>query len=469
MARFGVDDGSARRVLAALTSRGADRAELYFQRSESNSIQMKDGIVDGAFSNIEQGVGLRVVHGEQVGYAFTEDLSEASMKSAALTASAIAKAQPLQAPASWHHQTEKSGYYQIALPWSETGIEQKLPLIRQLEKYARAADPAVHKVSVNWIDGHEEITIVDHLGRISTDLRPMANLRITVTAKKGEALESNGSSISSRHGIEWFTPQRLEALAKQAVDSTIILFDARRPPAGELPVLLSAGASGILLHEAIGHGLEADFNRKKVSIYADKLGKKIAPDFVTIVDDGTINHERGALNIDDEGTPTERTVLVDRGVLASYLHDEISAKLYKTKSTGSGRRQSYRHVPLPRMRCTQMLNGPHSREEIIASIKGTGIIADRFTNGQVDIGPGDYTFYIKNGWLVENGKVTAPLRDTNIIGNGPESLRRITMAAGDSRLDDGGWTCGKSGQMVPVSQGLPSVLVSKMTVGGKNA
>jgi TldD protein len=248
----------------------------------------------------------------------------------------------------------------------------------------------------------------------------------------------------------------------------MVLFDAKRPPAGELPVILAAGASGILLHEAIGHGLEADFNRKGTSIYSTMLGQKIAPDFCTIVDDAEVANERGALNVDDEGNETERTVLVENGVLRSYLHDQISADHYKLKSTGSGRRQSYRHVPLPRMRCTYMTNGPHSREEVIAAVKGTGIIAETFTNGQVQIGAGDYTFYIKNGWLVEDGKITAPIKDVNIIGNGPESLKRITMAANDSKLDTGGWTCGKDGQGVPVSQGLPTVLVSKMTVGGEN-
>ncbi len=247
----------------------------------------------------------------------------------------------------------------------------------------------------------------------------------------------------------------------------MVLFDARRPQAGELPVVLAAGASGILLHEAIGHGMEADFNRKNISIYSEMLGKKIAPDFVTIVDDGTMDNERGSLNVDDEGNEAQRTVLVENGVLVSYLHDHISARHYGVAPTGSGRRESYRHPPMPRMRATYMENGPHTKDEIIASVKN-GIIAETFTNGQVQIGAGDYTFYIKNGWLIEDGKVTAPIKDTNIIGNGPETLRAVTMAANDSKLDTGGWTCGKDGQGVPVSQGLPTVLVSSMNVGGEN-
>jgi TldD protein len=300
------------------------------------------------------------------------------------------------------------------------------------------------------------------------DRRPMARMWVQITAEKGGETQSHGSNIAGRREIDWFTEDNLKQVTKEAVDRTMILFEARRPPAGELPVVLAAGASGILLHEAIGHGLEADFNRKGTSIYSTMLGKSIAPDFVTIVDNGTLDNERGALNVDDEGNETENTVLVENGVLRSYLHDRISARHYNVKPTGSGRRQSFRHVPIPRMRCTYMENGPHTRDEIIASVKGTGIIAETFTNGQVQIGAGDYTFYIKNGWLIEDGKVTAPIKDTNIIGNGPESLERVTMAADDGKLDTGGWTCGKSGQGVPVSQGLPTVLVSKMTVGGEN-
>ena len=236
----------------------------------------------------------------------------------------------------------------------------------------------------------------------------------------------------------------------------------------ELPVVLAAGASGILLHEAIGHGMEADYNRKRVSIYADMLGKEVAAPFVTIVDDGTLEGERGALNVDDEGEPAGRTVLVDRGVLVGYMHDGISARAYGVAPTGSGRRQSFRHPPLPRMRCTTMEPGPHTREEIIRSVK-RGVLAETFTNGQVQIGAGDYTFYIKNGWLIEDGRITAPIKDVNIIGTGPETLRRITMVADDAKLDTGGWSCGKRGQSVPVSLGMPTVLVSHLTIGGENA
>jgi TldD protein len=469
LAWFGVDEAMLRRVMAELTSRGATHADAYFQHSRSNSLVMEDGIISRASSNIEQGVGLRVVVGDQVGFAFTEELTEPAMLAAARTAAAIASGAPGPRPAQLAIHAPARGYYEVAVPWSEIGVDRKLPRIQKAEALARAGDPSIKKVAVYWDDIEERVMIVNRDGRIVTDERPMAILWISVTAEQRGVTQTNSANIAGRRGFDWFDDDTLRKVTREAVDRTMVLFDARRPPAGELPVILAAGASGILLHEAIGHGLEADFNRKGTSIYASMLGQKIAPEFVTIVDDAMLGHERGALNVDDEGNDTERTVLVEDGVLRSYLHDQISADHYKHRPTGSGRRESYRHAPMPRMRCTFMLDGPHTRDEVIAAVKGTGIIAETFTNGQVQIGAGDYTFYIKNGWLVEGGKVTAPIKDVNIIGNGPESLRRIELAANDGRLDTGGWTCGKSGQSVPVSTGLPTVLVSKMTVGGENA
>ena len=321
---------------------------------------------------------------------------------------------------------------------------------------------------VYWSDSEERVLVADSRGHVHTDVRPQTRMWVSLSAKKGDEVQSGAANIAGRQGFDWFTDERLRMVAKQAVDRTMVLFDARRPPAGTMPVVLSAGASGILLHEAIGHGMEADFNRKGVSIYSDMLGEQVGPDFVNIVDSGVIDGERGALNFDDEGQPCERTVLVENGRLASYLHDSISARHYGVAPTGSGRRQSFRHTPMPRMRCTYMEDGPHTRDEIIAAVDN-GIIAETFTNGQVQIGAGDFTFYVKNGWLIEGGKVTAPIKDCNIIGNGPAALRAVTMAANDSKLDTGGWTCGKDGQSVPVSQGLPTMLVSELVVGGDDA
>ena len=464
LAWFGIDRALLQRVLAALGSRGATHGEVYLQHSRSSWLAMEDGIIGRASTGIEQGAGLRVVVGDQVGYAYTEDLSEEALLAAARTASAIAAGTTPVAPV---ELVGRAGgdRYALAVPWSAVKLDDKLSLVARTEEMARAKDPAIRKVSVNFADSEEKVLVADLSGNIVVDERPMSRIWVNVTATKGDETQSNSSNLAGRRGVDWYTEERLGEVTTQAVDRTMILFDAVRPKPGEHPVVLAAGASGILLHEAIGHGMEADFNRKGVSIYSEMIGRKVAPDFVTIVDDGTQPGERGALNVDDEGTPAGKTVLVRDGILESYLHDRISAAHYGIAATGSGRRESFRHAPMPRMRSTYMENGPHSADEILAGIE-YGIVADTFTNGQVQIGAGDFTFFVKNGWLVEKGKKTAPIKDVNIIGNGPEALERVTMVANDSRLDTGGWTCGKDGQSVPVSQGMPTVLVSRLTVGG---
>ncbi len=464
---FGVDQAVVARVMSELTSRGADAADLYFQHSRNNSLTLEDGIVSSANSGIQQGVGLRVVIGEQTGYAFTEDLTLPSMLAAARTASAIASGSQIVTPQSFN-PLKTGDLYTTTVAWADVGVEQKLPVMKFVEQKAKSSDAAIEKVAVYWSDGEERVMIATLDGNLVTDHRPMARVTVVVTAKKGEETQTGYSNIAAREEFSWFSEDRLSTMVGEAVDRTMIQFEARRPPAGEMPVILASGASGILLHEAIGHGMEADFNRKGTSIYSDMIGKKVAEPFVTVVDQADIPRERGALNYDDEGNKAGRTVMVEDGILKSYLHDEISAKQYGIKPTGSGRRESYQHSPMPRMSCTFMEDGPHTKDEIIAAVDH-GIICETYTNGQVQIGAGDYTFYVKNGWLVEGGKVTAPIKDVNIIGNGPESLKRITMVANDARLDTGGWTCGKNGQSVPVSQGIPTVLVSKMTVGGENA
>jgi TldD protein len=468
LAWFAIDQERIAKVMAELTAHGADHAELYFQHSRANAVSLEDGIVNAAHVTVDLGVGLRVVVGDRVGYSYTEDLALPAMLSAARSAAAIARGGSSTTPQSWT-SVPAGSFYEIGVPWSEVDIEDKMPILRRVADLAKAGDAAIEKVRVGWQDMDEHVLIATLEGRLVMDRRPMTRLNVEVTARRGKQTQSNGSNLAARRGIDFYDDAHLEKVAREAVDRTMVLFDARQPKPGEQPVVLTAGASGILLHEAIGHGMEADFNRKNTSIYSSMIGKRIAPEFVTIVDDGTMEHERGALNFDDEGTPCERTVLVEGGILTSYLHDRISAKHYKmAQSTGSGRRESFRHPPLPRMRCTTMLDGPHSREEIIAQVRN-GIIAETFTNGEVQIGAGDFTFYIKNGWLVEDGKITAPIRDANIIGNGPDVLEKVAMAANDSKLDTGGWTCGKHGQGVPVSQGLPTVLVSSMTVGGRHA
>ncbi len=464
---FGVDEAILAKVFAELLAQGAEYGDLFFEQSRRASVSMEDGIISHASTSVDRGVGLRAIVGDQTGYAFSEDLDLASMVQAARTAASIAKGGGCDVPQGFKSR-EFSDLYRIGTAWEDVEVDVKLPLLSFVDKTCRALDSAINKVSVSWANTDTRVLVVTSEGIVQADRRPMALVAASVTAEKNGEMQSGQASLSLRQGIEYFTDERLEAVCRDAVGRTMILYEAIKPPAGEMPVVLTAGASGILLHEAIGHGMEADFNRKGTSIFSTMIDKRVAEDCVTIVDSALHPNERGALNFDDEGNPTERTVLIEEGTMRSYLHDRLSAKHYDLPSTGSGRRQSFRHTPLPRMRCTYMENGPHTRDEIIASVK-QGIIAETFTNGQVAIGAGDFTFYIKNGWLIEDGKVTAPIKDVNIIGNGPEALARITMVADDMKIDSGGWTCGKEGQMVPVSQGLPTALVSKLTVGGEDA
>jgi TldD protein len=327
----------------------------------------------------------------------------------------------------------------------------------------------VKKVSLNLSDEHGAVLIADSTGRLVEDLQPMSSLGLSCVAEdKNGKRQQNGYTVAGRIGFDFYAEDRLSRLVREAVARTTVLFDAVQPDAGEMQVVMAAGASGILLHEAMGHGMEADFNRKNVSIYSDKIGKSVANAAVTIIDDGTRANDRGAINVDDEGNVAQKTTLVDKGVLATYIHDSISAKHYKVPGTGSGRRESYKFAPLPRMRSTYMANGPNSKDEIIASVK-KGIYCTNFTNGQVKIGAGDFTFYVKNGYLIEDGKLTKPITDVNIIGNGPKVLEKIDMVAGDLAFDEGGWVCGKDGQGVPVSLGMPTVRVAQITVGGRKA
>ena len=381
---FGLDEASIRKAMAVLTSRGADHADIYFQHTRSNSVRYQDGIIASATTHVVQGVGMRVVIGDQVGYAYTDELTQEALERTAKSAALFARGSARELPETFA-RSARPDRYALEVPWSQVGVDLKLPLIEQVATMAKASDPTIDKVNVSWSDSEERVLVATLDGRVVTDERPMTRLRVGLTAVKNGEKQSNSSNLAARAGLDFYTDERLAQVVSEARDRTLILFDARRPNAGEMPVVLAAGASGILLHEAIGHGMEADFNRKNTSIYSEMLGKKIAPDFVTIVDDGTLDNERGSLNVDDEGNEAQRTTLVEKGVLVSYLHDRISAKHYGVAPTGSGRRESYRHAPLPRMRATYMEDGPHSRDEIVQSVKN-GIIAETFTNGQVQIG-----------------------------------------------------------------------------------
>ncbi len=465
-ARFGVTELMIAEALGAALSRGGDYADVFFQHRVSNDLALEDGAVNRAFTTVELGVGVRVVKGDQTGYGYSEDLSPAALEACARTAAAIADGPSRAAPQRFHVPGRLPQRYPLRVPWEDIRPEQKLPVLDGVNARVFAADPRVKKVTVYFRDESGAVLLADSQGRIIEDLQPMTLLYVSCLAEDKGRREQGGYNVAGRAGFEFYAPDRLDRVVREAVGRTTILFEAAPPPAGEMPVVLAAGSSGILLHEAIGHGMEADFNRKNVSIYADKIGKPVAKPFVNIVDDATNENARGAINVDDEGNDAGRTQLVENGVLATYLHDSISARHYGVAPTGNGRRQGYQFAPMPRMRATYMLPGPHAREEILASVK-KGIYCQNFTNGQVNIGAGDFTFYVTNGYLIEDGKLTRPIKDVNIIGNGPKVLEQVDMVSDDLQIDEGGWTCGKDGQSVPVSQGLPTVRVSSMTVGGR--
>ncbi|MCD6249618.1 MAG: TldD/PmbA family protein, partial [candidate division Zixibacteria bacterium] len=464
MNHFGVSREMIRKIMGIALEKGGDYCDLFFQHASSSYVALEDDIVNRAYTNVDFGVGIRVVRGDQTGYSFTEEITEKAMKTAARTAASIShSATPGAVATLGHHPTPD--FYPVGTKWEDVGLDQRIPAVEQINRAMHAADKRVIKTNASFSDNNSYIMVATSDGRIVCDYQPMISLAGSCTAEMDGRRESNGFNLCGRHGIEFVTSESLDRIGIEAVNRTIGLFDAVMPAAGEMPVVLAAGSSGILLHEAIGHGMEADFNRKGVSIFADKIGKKVAEPFVNIVDDGTNPGVRGSINVDDEAYDTQKTYLVKDGILESYLHDRISAKFYGVSRTGSGRRQSFRYHPIPRMRNTYMTDGPHGIEEIIRNVK-KGIYVSQFTNGQVHIGAGDYTFYVKGGNLIEDGKITAPIKDVNLIGNGPDTLTKVTMAANDMKMAEGGWTCGKNGQSIPVSMGLPTILVSAITVGG---
>jgi TldD protein len=465
---FEVTPELLRKVIKTAMSKGGDYADLYFEHTISNYSNLEDGKVNQASSNIAYGVGIRVLKGDQTGYAFTEVITPEAMLKAANTAASIANDATAKKITENITEYSSPNLYPVAVSWEDTSIKQKIPYLERVNEKIFALDSKVNKVNASVGDTTSYIMFYNSEGLLACDYRPLVYLSVSCVMEKDGRIENSYVSRSSRKGSEFLTNEMVDNLAKEAVDKANLQFLAGKPRAGEMEVVMSPGESGILLHEAIGHAFEADFNRKKTSIFSDKLNKKVAEDFITIVDDGTLPGDRGSLNFDDEGNPTENTVIVNNGILTNYLHDRISAAFYKVKPTGNGRRQSFRFIPVPRMRCTRMENGPHKPEEIIASVKN-GIYVDNFSNGQVNIGAGDFTFFVKAGYIIENGKLTMPIKDINIIGNGPQALADIVMAGDDAKLADGTWTCGKDGQSVPVTMGLPTVKIRKLVVGGINA
>jgi TldD protein len=463
-AHFGVDEQTIKQVMAAALEKGGDYCDIFFQHAMSNSVVLEDDLINRASSNVDFGVGIRVLEGDQTGYSFTEEITPQAMKLAAKTAANIASEGKNAPPQKLDfHQTPE--YYLVDQPWHEIGIDQKIPCLQKLNKMMRDGDSRIIKTQAYFLDYTSWILLANSAGRIVCDYRPMTRVYAMCTAEKDGRKEENYESFGGRRGLEIYSDEFLADIASSAVRKTIDLFEATEMIGCEMEVVLAPGDSGIILHEAIGHGMEADFNRKGESVFADKIGKPVAKSFVSIVDDGTLPFHRGSINVDDEGNDTQKTYLVKDGVLLTYLHDHISSKHYGVNPTGNGRRQSFRHVPIPRMTNTYMLNGPHTREEIIASTK-KGLYAEAFTNGEVNIGPGDFTFYLKSGYMIENGKLTKPVKDVNIIGNGPDVLNKITMVGNDLHVKESAGTCGKAGQSCPVTDGMPTTKVSAITVGG---
>lgn len=464
---FEVSPEMLRKVLQAAMAKGGDYADLFFEHKVYNSLALEDGKVNRAYSNVDFGVGIRVLKGDQTGFAFSEDLSlDAMIKAAKMSAIIASEANTFNKP----HFNEKvpADFYKIEQKWENVSVKDKVPYLQAANDKLFALDSKVIKAKVFQTDETAYTLFVSSEGVMTHDYRPMVTFGIVSIMKRGEQIENAYAARAFRKGFEFMSNDLIDLLAKEAVDKTNILFDATKPKAGEMPVVMGAGGSGILLHEAIGHTFEADFNRKGTSIFSDKMGKKVAESFVNIVDDGTLPNDRGAINIDDEGFAVEKTYLVKDGILNSYIHDRISAKYYGVTPTGNGRRESFRNIPLPRMRSTYMENGPHSTADIISSVD-YGVYVDNFSNGQVKIGAGDFTFFVKSGYLIEKGKLTDPIKDINIIGNGPQALADITMVANDFKADNGTWSCGKAGQTVPVTLGLPTAKIKKLTVGGNNA
>lgn len=452
------------KLITVALSAGGDYADIYFEHTTANELALRDGEVNAAGSHIDYGVGIRVLSGDKTGYAFTEITNMEEMLRAASTASKIASGEIISKGPANVTVSKTANYYPVINDWNRTAISNKIPFLQKLNSAIFSSDTRVNKVMGRISDSTTEILFFNSLGEIFTDYRPMATMTVLCVMEENGRFENASVSRSYRMGSEFLTDNLIKEISEEAVSRCAFLFEAEQPKGGEMPVVMGSGSSGILLHEAIGHAFEADFNRQNISIFSDKLGKKICNEEISVVDDGTIKWNRGSVNIDDEGIPGQKTYMVKDGVLNSYLHDRISASFYNTAPTGNGRRESFRYMPLPRMRATYMENGKSKEIDIIKSVK-KGIFVDNFSNGQVQIGAGDFTFFVKSGWLIENGKLTKPVKDFNIIGNGPEALSNIVAVANNFRIDNGSWTCGKE-QYCPVSCGMPSVLISSLNVGG---
>lgn len=459
-----LDVAKLQNVLGDMMSHKIDYADLYFQYSRSESWGLEEGQVKSGNFSIDQGVGVRAVSGEKTAFAYSDDITFSALQEAAKATKAIASLGGEQT-ASSVIKREASQLYLPQDPIASLSAEAKVKLLERLESFARKLDPRISQVTASIAGEYEVVMVIRHDGVMAADVRPLVRLSINVIAESNGRREQGSSGGGGRFNYSYFTDDILQDYAQKAVHQAIVNLDARPAPAGSMTVVLGAGWPGILLHEAIGHGLEGDFNRKGSSAFSNMIGQQVAARGITIVDDGTIQNRRGSLSMDDEGNPTNRTVLIEDGILRGYIQDTLNARLMNMPVTGNARRESYAHIPMPRMTNTYMLNGTLPPEEIIKSVK-KGLYAANFGGGQVDITSGKFVFSAAEAYMIEDGKITYPVKGATLIGNGPEVLKRVSMIGNDMSLDSGVGTCGKEGQSVPVGVGQPTLKIDSLTVGG---
>jgi TldD protein len=452
-------------TLGSVMRGGVDYADLYFQVSRNESWMLEDGIIREGSFNLEQGVGVRASSGEKTGFAYSDELLLPALQQAAGAARAIARHGQDKRVKAWERSLP-APLYSAADPTSSITDAQKTALLLELDASTRALDPRVEQVMISLASSQDLVLVAASDGTLAADVRPLVRLNVTVILEENGQREQGFSGGGARTGLQYFIDGDLPLqYAKEAVRLAAVQLEADAAPAGTMPVVLGPGWPGVLLHEAVGHGLEGDFNRKGVSAFSGKVGQKVASEYCTIVDDATIDKRRGSLAVDDEGTPGQNTVLVENGILKGYMQDKLNARMMGVESTGNGRRESYAHLPMPRMTNTYMLAGPHDPADIIASVEN-GIYAPSFSGGQVDITSGKFVFSANEAYLIRNGKITRPVKGAMLIGDGPEALQKISMVGNNLELDTGVGVCGKEGQSVPVGVGQPTLKIDELTVGG---
>jgi len=462
---FSLSEGDLSRTFGQILTHQIDYADLYFQYSRSEAWSLDEGIVKSGSFNIDQGVGVRAISGEKTSFAYSDDISSRALSDAATAVRAIAAAGQNGSLPALKQGAAGRQLYVPHDPIASLPAEAKVKLLERLEGFAKALDPRVVQVMASLAGEYEVILVAGSDGRLAADIRPLVRCSISVIIEENGKREQGASGGGGRFDFGYFDDEILQRYAKEAVHQASVNLKAEPAPAGQMTVVLGSGWPGILLHEAVGHGLEGDFNRKGSSAFSGRVGQRVAAQGVTVIDDGTIADRRGSLNIDDEGNTTQRTVLIEDGILKGYIQDSLNARLMGVAPTGNGRRESFAHLPIPRMTNTMMLAGEHDPQEIIKSVK-KGIYAANFGGGQVDITSGKFVFSMSEAYLIEDGKVTRPIKGATLIGNGPEALTRVSMIGNDLKLDPGVGTCGKDGQSVPVGVGQPTLRIDGLTVGG---